>query len=178
MAGKGAWSKLGVSRPSGSIRATNTVLAAAADAHQAVRAAGGASAEAKAAANAAARQAGAVPRNVERRGFADNYRKLANGVRDADLDYIRDPKSFRPGSFASAEREFSQPGRSATEIAKTLGHPIRIDIMPNGKLHLNDGRHRLAVARAKGATAIRTRVVQYGARGSVRWDEEMILPLR
>jgi hypothetical protein len=118
-----------------------------------------------------------LPAAVARSGYADNYRRLLAGVRDEDLDYLRDPRSFRPTSFEAARREFSQPGKTATEIATSLQYPVRIHVMPDGQLHLNDGRHRLAVARERGAEAVLVRAVQYGPRGGVRWDERLVVPL-
>ncbi len=118
-------------------------------------------------------------------GYASALSKLKRGLKDSDIEYFRDPASFRQSSFDAVRsyyRKEMAAGKSPTRIAsdgmKGAHLPVRFNIEPSGKIHLNEGRHRMAVARESGARAIRARVVQYGPRGGVKWDREMVIKLR
>lgn len=120
-----------------------------------------------------------VPKDVRRSGFADAYQKVSKGVGDLDLDYMRDPGSFR--SLEPFNRNYEAlmgQGMTPTEIALKEPHPIKIDLEPDGKMHLRDGRHRWTTARKYGATQIEATVTQYGPKGGIRWQKRMVIPIK
>jgi hypothetical protein len=109
------------------------------------------------------------------------YDRIARGIDDSDLRYMRDRDSLRDGSFAVVEAVYAKElaaGRSATEIATRVLSPIQIAMYSDGTMALTDGRHRMITARRKGATAIRALVVQYGPRGGIRDQRELVVPLK
>ena len=68
-------------------------------------------------------------------------------------------------------------GLSATDIALKQ-KPIELEVWPdNNHIGLNDGRHRLLIARKYGAEKIRALVRVYGRRGGVLLRRELILTL-
>ncbi len=122
-----------------------------------------------------------VPDAVKKGGYAENYTSVAKGVSDHELDYMRDPTSFRDDSFRAVGRVYDDhaaKGKSATEIATRVLDPILIDIEADGSKSLRDGRHRWTTAKSKGASAIRAQVRQYGPRGGVKWVQVMDVPIR
>lgn len=107
--------------------------------------------------------------------------RMLRGLRDSDINYIRDPGSFREGSFATIHgvyREQLSKGRSATHVASKVLDPVRLDVEAGGRIHVRDGRHRLAVAREMGAKKIRAQVTEYGPRGGIRTQRTVVIPLR
>ena len=101
-------------------------------------------------------------------------------MRDAQLHYLRDPGTHRPESHAHF-RAIYAAGKAAglrpTKIALRQD-PIRFHVYHDGKIALDDGRHRYAAAHANGATRIAARVVQYGPRGGVRAERVGVIKLR
>jgi hypothetical protein len=47
--------------------------------------------------------------------------------------------------------------------------PITIVVWPDGTRHIQDGRHRITLARELGQTHVHGRILGYGPRGGVRW---------
>lgn len=94
-------------------------------------------------------------------------------VSDTELDYLRDERSMREGSFRSARERMvaarAEGAATPTEQALALD-PVRIEVDAGGAKTLADGRHRWLVAQEAGAKAVRARVVRYGPRGAVRSD--------
>lgn len=104
--------------------------------------------------------------------------KAARGLRDGDITYNR--TGFREESFSavrSVYRSELAKGKSATTIATKVMDPIRLNV-DRGKVYLDDGRHRLRVAREQGAKKIRAEITEYGPRGGIRAKRTVILPLR
>ena len=78
-------------------------------------------------------------------------------VRDADLDYLRDPRSFRPESFRVVKKVYDdgrRRGLTPTTVAAKVLDPIWIDVDADCRQTLVEGRHRLKTAVREGATAI------------------------
>lgn len=112
---------------------------------------------------------------------AVGLRKLRRGLADGDVEYFRDPQSFRQASFKvvrSVYKDQMAKGMSPTRIASKHMDPVRLHIEHDGKIHVNDGRHRFAVAREMGAKRIKANVTQYGPRGGVQWQKQMTVRLR
>jgi hypothetical protein len=112
---------------------------------------------------------------------AIGLRKIRRGLTDSDVEYIRDAQSFRESSFGAVRSVYKTQmagGMSPTRIASKHMDPIRLHVESSGKIHVNDGRHRLAVAREMGAKRIRADVTQYGPRGGVQWQKQMTVRLR
>lgn len=121
----------------------------------------------------------AVPPEVLKSGYAENYRAVAGGVSDGDLDYLR--TGMRRSSTATVNRVYASElakGRTVDEVATQVMDPIRIDLSHDGKQYLVDGRHRWTAAREQGASAVRATVHQYGPRGAKKWVREMVVPIR
>lgn len=108
-------------------------------------------------------------------GLAALDHVLHEGVRDDELDYMR--SGMRPLLyFRKAFSDAKILGISPTELATSGRYfgqealPIRINIMPDGKIHLSDGRHRYTAAKEAGAKAILARVMLYDADGDIRLE--------
>ncbi len=96
------------------------------------------------------------------------------------MDYLRDPNSFRQGSFKVVRgvyQDHMARGKSATQVATKVLDPIRLSV-DSGVVHVRDGRHRLSVAREMGAKKIRAEVTEYGPRGGIRSQRTVVIPLR
>jgi SPP1 gp7 family putative phage head morphogenesis protein len=120
-----------------------------------------------------------VPKDVQRSGFAATFAKVYNGISDQDLDYLRDPNSFR--SFAAFDQRYQTlmaQGLNPTEIALKEPYPIKINVEVNGTMHLQDGRHRWTTALRYGATEIEALVTQYGPKGGIKWQKIMRVPIK
>jgi hypothetical protein len=112
---------------------------------------------------------------------AIGLRKLRRGLVDSDVEYFRDPQSFRKSSFGTVRTVYKDQmakGMSPTRVASKHMDPVRLHIEHDGQIHLNDGRHRFAVAREMGAKRIKADVTQYGPRGGVMWKKQMTVRLR
>jgi hypothetical protein len=48
--------------------------------------------------------------------------------------------------------------------------PVRLHVYPNCAPVINDGRHRIFMAREKGATHVPGKIVGYGPRGGQLWS--------
>jgi hypothetical protein len=54
---------------------------------------------------------------------------------------------------------------------------VTIVVYPDGTRAINDGRHRIIVAREKGETSVRGKIIAYGPRGGVRWSYTGRIPI-
>ena len=86
------------------------------------------------------------------------------------LDFNKDPTSYRPKSAAYAESLYA--GKDPTKVA-TSGKPIIVTRDGEGKLVLQDGRHRLAAAEKFGAKEISVEFRQYDESGMNRVSGEV-----
>lgn len=118
-------------------------------------------------------------------GHETYQRVLRDGIFDRELDFLRDPRSFRDlAPFHAAFRAARARGVSPTELASSgrywsdTAYPIRINVWPDGTVSLADGRHRYTAARLAGARAILARVVEYGPRCGHRAERTAVLALR
>lgn len=122
-----------------------------------------------------------VPADIQASGYADTFRKVSKGLKDSDLEYLRDPLTYKPQSHQEVSQGYAEgyaAGKSPTEIATTVFPPVRIEHDPTtGKMTLADGRHRMAAARQQGAERILAHVVQRGPRGGVKWKRTLEIPL-
>lgn len=120
-----------------------------------------------------------VPKDIQRSGFAGTFQKVSAGVSDLDLDYLRNPESFRSlEPFNKRYEDLLKQGLSPTDIALKEPYPIKINVQPDGTMSLRDGRHRWTTARKYGATMIEAEVTQYGPKGGIRWQKTMRIPIK
>lgn len=49
-------------------------------------------------------------------------------------------------------------------------YPVRLHVYPDAGIVIHDGRHRILLARERGETEIRGRIVAYGKRGGQLWS--------
>lgn len=107
-------------------------------------------------------------------------RIVKDGIRDEDLDFIRDPGSYREESRADVARAYddgAEEGKDPTEVALSMD-PIEIDLYPGSRPGLRDGRHRLREARERGAKAIRATLTRYDEEGEQLSERTEKLKLR
>lgn len=55
--------------------------------------------------------------------------------------------------------------------------PVRLHVYPDTGITINDGRHRIFVAREKGETEIHGKIVGYGPRGGTLWSYTGKIPI-
>ncbi len=102
-----------------------------------------------------------------------------HGVKDSQLSYLRDPGTHREESVAHFAKVYAQgkaDGQTPTDIAMAQA-PIRLDVYPDGKIALGDGRHRYGAARDNGAKQLRAVVTEYGKLGGVKSEKTITVPL-
>jgi hypothetical protein len=74
---------------------------------------------------------------------------------------------LRPESFTYL-RAGGKPVRSL---------PITIVVWPDGTRHIQDGRHRITIARELGQLQVVGRMLGYGPRGGIRWRYRGPIPI-
>jgi hypothetical protein len=55
--------------------------------------------------------------------------------------------------------------------------PVTLVVYPGREIVINDGRHRITIARERGETRIHGRILGYGARGAIRWRYTGMIPI-
>jgi hypothetical protein len=99
---------------------------------------------------------------------------IFRGISDSDVEYIKDPHSFRSVSLELAEKPYLEG--IDPNIVSTSIDPILIQI-GHGKLFLVDGRHRWLAARLYGADKIAAKIEELDDQGNVidEWAGELII---
>lgn len=55
--------------------------------------------------------------------------------------------------------------------------PVTLVVYPDGLRVINDGRHRITLARERGETRVHGRILGYGPRGAIRWRYTGMIPI-
>lgn len=55
--------------------------------------------------------------------------------------------------------------------------PVRLHVYPDVGITINDGRHRIFVARERGETEVQGKIVGYGPRGGQLWSYTGKVPI-
>jgi hypothetical protein len=109
--------------------------------------------------------------------------RVRAGLPDRELSYLR--TGMRPlDAFHAAYAEARMRGVPADVLARAgRGHPagermvdpVEVEVHADGSVHLENGRHRLAAARAAGAREILARVREYGPRGGLLRERVVLM---
>jgi hypothetical protein len=112
--------------------------------------------------------------SVERVNLAglENTNYLRDGMRDL---------SSHRGAYAGATPEEVQAiarGELPTKNSSQPFKPVRVNVEPDGTVHLADGRHRMTAAREAGATEVLADVNTYGPRGGLLSSERTLVSIK
>jgi SPP1 gp7 family putative phage head morphogenesis protein len=116
----------------------------------------------------------AVERGTKRAAQSQITEAVESAVRGKslrELGALDDPNSLRPDSFRFLRQDptFRQTGNLLDVFASGAGGLPSIGIEPGGRTFLQNGRHRLTVARELGLRQIVARVIKYNTRGDIVW---------